>query len=87
MGTIDSLIAECQKLIDAYPDAENGPAHVVVSDLTFDDDSIDDCISRVRENIGKKTSDGLQATLALLLRMREIPEELRAPDYYDYDSE
>jgi hypothetical protein len=65
----------CDALCERYPAAENGPAHVVVSDNNFDDEFIDGALSRVES--AKLPADERAATLAVLRRLREIPLEQR----------
>lgn len=69
------------KFLELWPDAEYGPAHVVLSDYNLEDYFVDASIQRIRN--GDRSSDELSATLSFLLELRDIPEDKRIAEFDD----
>lgn len=89
------------KFLQEYPDAEWGPAHIVLSDYNLGDDSIKWCRSLIDElfrtgqvDYGKphgihkydNANDELIATDEFLVKLLEIPEAER-DDWMDDDND
>jgi hypothetical protein len=79
----EKIIEEINSFLERYPWAENGPAHIVLSDQNLADHWIDSCLNYLYARSGGPwdwehiRADEVEVTVAFLKWLRSIPEELR----------
>lgn len=80
---LSEIIQRIDEFTEQYPDAEYGPAHIVLSDYNLTDDAIDFCLNLLDPaNIEEALSDisyspeekELEETRAFLRWLRSIPD-------------
>jgi hypothetical protein len=85
--TPEKVVELCNEFLREWPRAENGPAHVVLSDWNFETEFIENCLHDIKTN---KSCDGhstaeLVTTGIFLRRLLDIPEAERVfphePEY------
>ena len=72
-----STYDKIETFLDKYPDAEFGPAHIVLSDCNLEDEYIKYCLKDIEKGMAVATTSELQATKIFLLELLAVPESQR----------
>jgi hypothetical protein len=72
----------CDELVERFPNAEYGPAHIVVSDHNLEDEHLISCLRAIDRAIKKEPESiakiwELMVTRQALLKLLDIPEKKR----------
>ncbi len=71
-------VARIDRFLEEWPDAEYGPAHIVLSDCNLEDVHIDFCLAEFDKDDEHIYWPGeLEATRAFLSELRALPEDQR----------